>query len=256
MKKTYTHAIVRPPGESYAQAISSAGHTPDVQLARLQHIKYCQALADAGVTLEHLPPDERYPDSCFVQDTALVIAGMVIIARPGANSRRGEEQSIAELLAERFPISHITAPGTLEFGDVMVLDDRILVGETQRTNADGIQQLKSILTPHNIPVSSIPVQDYLHLLSAATYLGNNTLLATGKFAEHPAFAGMQVINVPTEEAYAANALGVGRHVILPAGFPRVAEAVRSRDFQVLPVDLSQFELADGGATCLSIIWQS
>ena len=254
MKKTYTHAIVRPPGESYAQAISSAGHTPDVQLARLQHIKYCQALANAGVTIEHLPPDESYPDSCFVQDTALVIAGMAVIARPGANSRRGEEQSIAELLAERFPISHITAPGTLEFGDVMVLDDRILVGETERTNAAGIQQLKSILSPHDIPVATVPVHDYLHLLSAATYLGNNTLLAIGEFAAHPAFAGMQVITVPTEESYAANALGVGKHVILPAGFPRVAAAVSARAFQVLPVDLSQFEAADGGATCLSIVW--
>jgi len=254
MEKSYTHAIVRPPGESYAQAISSTGHKPDVQLACLQHTEYCQALAAAGFSIEQLPPDESYPDSCFVQDTALVIAGTAIIARPGAKSRRGEEGAIAELLVERFPTSHITAPGTLEFGDVMFLDDHIIVGETARTNTDGIQQLKSILTPHDIPVSSIPVQDYLHLLSAATYLGHNTLLATGKFAEHPAFAGMQVINVPPEEAYAANALGVGRHVILPAGFPRVAEAVRSRGYQVLPVDLSQFEAADGGATCLSIIW--
>jgi dimethylargininase len=254
MEKSYTHAIVRPPGESYAQAISSTEQIPDVHLARQQHAKYCQALADAGVTIEQLPPDERYPDSCFVQDTALVIAGMVIIARPGANSRRGEERSIAELLVERFPISYITAPGTLEFGDVMVLDDRILVGETQRTNAAGIGQLKSILTPHNIPVSSIPVHDYLHLLSAATYLGNNTLLAVGKFAEHPAFDGMRVITVPTEETYAANALGIGRHVILPAGFPHVAAAVSAQGFQVLPVELSQFEVADGGATCLSIIW--
>lgn len=254
MEKSYTHTIVRPPGESYAQAISSTGHIPDVQLARLQHTEYCQALAAAGVTIEQLPPDESYPDSCFVQDTALVIAGMAVIARPGANSRRGEEGSIAKLLSERFPLSHITAPGTLEFGDVMFLDDRILVGETARTNTVGIQQLTAILAPHDIQVSSVPVHNYLHLLSAATYLGNNTLLATGEFAKHPAFAGMEVINVPTDEAYAANALGVGRHVILPAGFPRVAESVSARGFQVLPVDLSQFEIADGGATCLSIIW--
>jgi dimethylargininase len=254
MEKSYTHAIVRPPGESYTRAISSTGRTPDVQLARLQHAEYRQALTEAGITIEQLPPDEGYPDSCFVQDTALVIAGMAVIARPGAQSRRGEQEAIAQLLADRFPLSHITAPGTLEFGDVMVLDDRILVGETERTNATGIQQLKSILSPHDMPVSSIPVLDYLHLLSAATYLGNNTLLAIGEFAEHPAFTGLEVITVPDEEAYAANALGVGEHVILPAGFPRVAESVSARGFQVLPVDLSQFEAADGGATCLSIIW--
>jgi dimethylargininase len=254
MEKSYTQAIVRPPGESYAQAISSTGRTPDVQLARLQHAEYRQALAEAGVTIEQLPPHETYPDSCFVQDTALVVAGVAIIARPGAQSRRGEEGLIAEFLADRYPLSHITDPGTLEFGDVMVVDERILVGETARTNATGIQQLEAILSPHNIPVTSVPVHDYLHLLSAATYLGKDTLLATGEFAEHPAFAGLEVIPVPAEEAYAANALGIGEHVILPAGFPRVAESVSARGFQVLPVDLSQFEAADGGATCLSIIW--
>jgi dimethylargininase len=254
MKKPYTHALVRPPGKSYAQAISSTGLTPDVQLARLQHAEYRQALTEAGVTIEQLPPDENYPDSCFVQDTALVIAGIAIIARPGAQSRRGEQESIAELLGERYPLAYITDPGTLEFGDVMVLEDRILVGETARTNADGIGQLKTILAARDMQVSSIQVQDYLHLLSAATYLGNDTLLAVEEFAEHPALAVLQVITVPAEEAYAANALGIGEHVILPAGFPRVAESVRARGFQALPVELSQFEVADGGATCLSILW--
>lgn len=254
MEKPYTHAIVRPPGESYAQAISSTQRTPDVQLARLQHTEYRQALAAAGIIIEQLPPDENYPDSCFVQDTALVIAGVAVIARPGAHSRRGEVRSIAELLGERFPLAYIQEPGTLEFGDVMVLEDRVLVGETARTNTDGIGQLRTILAAHDIQVSSIQVQDYLHLLSAATYLGNNTLLAVSEFAEHPAFAGLQVITVPAEEAYAANALGVGEHVILPAGFPRVAESVQARGFQVLSIELSEFETADGGATCLSIVW--
>lgn len=254
MEKPYTHALVRPPGESYAQAISSTGRTPDVQTARLQHSEYCQALAAAGLTVEQLPPDERYPDSCFVQDTAMVIAGIAVIARLGARSRRGEQDSIAELLGERFPLSYITDPATLEFGDVMILEERVLVGETARTNTDGIGQLRTILAAHDLQVSAVPIQDYLHLLSAATYLGNNTLLAVGEFAEHPAFAGLQVITVPAEEAYAANALGVGEYVILPAGFPRVAESVRARGFQVRPVELSQFEAADGGATCLSILW--
>ena len=254
MERSYTHAIVRPPGDSYAQAISSNRRTPDVPLARLQHTEYCQALSAAGLIVEKLPPDEQFPDSCFVQDTALIIAGIAIIARPGAQSRHGEQDSIAALLGERFPLAYITKPGTLEFGDVMVLEDRVLVGETARTNADGIDQLRTILGARDIQASSIPVQDYLHLLSAATYLGNDTLLAVEGFAEHPAFAELQVITAPAEEAYAANALGFGEHVILPAGFPRVAESVQARGFQALPVELSQFEAADGGATCLSILW--
>jgi len=254
MKRSYTHALVRPPAESYTHAISSTGRTPNVKLARTQHAEYCQALIAAGLSLTELPPDERFPDSCFVQDTALVLAGHAILARPGAASRLGEEQSIAEHLAQSFPISWITAPGTLEFGDVMLLEDRVLVGETERTNTAGIQQLGAILAPLDIQVEAIPVTGFLHLLSAATYLGRNTLLAVDEYSRHPSFAGLDIITVPPEETYAANALGVGQSVILPAGFPRVAAALKDRGFQVLPVDLSQFELADGGATCLSIVW--
>jgi dimethylargininase len=254
MERSYTHALVRPPADSYIHAISSTGRTPDVKLARIQHAVYCQALVAAGLSLTKLPPDERFPDSCFVQDTALVLAGHAILAHPGATSRLGEEQSIAEHFSRSFPTSWITAPGTLEFGDVMLLEDRALVGETERTNAAGIQQLGAILAPLGIPVDAIPVIGFLHLLSAATYLGRNTLLAVDEYTRHPAFAGLDIITVPSEETYAANALGLGQSVILPAGFPRVAAALNDRGFQVLPVDLSQFEVADGGATCLSIVW--
>ena len=254
MKRSYTNAIVRPPGDSYSQAISSSGRQPDVSLARAQHAEYCQALVEAGLTVEKLPPDENFPDSCFVQDLALIMADQAITARPGATTRRGEVASISELLASRFRISRITAPGTLEFGDVMLLDDRVLVGHTERTNLNGIDQLRGFLSPQSIEVTAIPVKNYLHLLSAATYLGHSTILAVNEFANHPAFADMEIITVPPEEAYAANALGLGEYVILPAGFPRVAQSLLDRGFKILPVDLSQFEIADGGATCLSIVW--
>jgi dimethylargininase len=262
------HALVRPPGASFARAISSRNLPIDVCLAQTQHKEYCEALAAAGVTVEALPADERYPDSCFMQDPAMVIGGRGIICRMGATSRRGEEEAVAGALAGRFPsrqkhgtsLTRIVPPGTLEGGDVMVLPDKILVGRTIRTNQAGIAQLVVALSEAApgeapAPLYSVPVSDYLHLLSAATTIGRDTLLAVEAYAGHPHFAGLDVIIVPPEEVYAVNALGLGESVIVPAGYSRVAAALQARGFNVLPVPVSEFAKADGGVTCLSLVWE-
>ena len=141
MPANLTHAKVRPPGASFVRAISTSHAPIDVALAQAQHADYRQALAEAGVAVEVPPPDECYPDSCFMQDPAMVIAGRAIINRPGAASRRGEEEALVELLAARFPTIRIVAPGTLEGGDVLILPDRVVVGRSDRTNRAGIAQL-------------------------------------------------------------------------------------------------------------------
>lgn len=245
-------------------AISSRRLPIDVALAQAQHAEYCQALAAAGVTVEMLPPDERHPDSCFVQDPAVVIRDQAIICRMGAPSRRGEEEAVAEALSGRFPprglrgtsLARIVAPGTLEGGDVLVLPDKVLVGLTARTNQAGIAQFivaLSALTPL-LPIYSIRVNETLHLLSAVTYIGHGTLLAVDAYADHPMFAGLDVIVAPPEEAYAVNALGLGKSVVVPAGYPHIAALLRARGFEVLPVPVSEFAKADGGVTCLSLVW--
>lgn len=249
------HAIVRPPGASFARAISSSGAAIDVALAQAQHAEYCQALAAAGVQVEALPPDERYPDSCFVQDPALVIRGRAIIARPGAASRQGEEEAVAQALAGRFPLTRIVPPGTLEGGDVLILPDRIVVGRSGRTNRAGIAQLVVALSDlSGLPVLEAPVDGYLHLLSAVTHLGEGRLLAVEGFDIPPALAGFEVLRVPAAEAYACNALGIGEKVILPAGYPQTAALLRSHGFEVLPVPTTEFAKADGGVTCLALGW--
>ena len=257
------HALVRPPGASFARALSSSQAVIDVTLAQAQHAEYRQALVETGVTVEVLPPDERFPDSCFMQDPAMVIRGQAIINRPGAASRRGEEEGPAELLAARFPATHIVAPGTLEGGDVMVLPDRVLVGRSGRTNRAGIAQLvvalsaqdpKGFGNPSGLPVLEVPMASYLHLLSAATYLGDNIILAAEDYADHPIFAGMRVLRVPPAEVYAVNTLAIGDRVIVPAGYPQVAALLRANGFTLLPVPVSEFAKADGGVTCLSLVW--
>jgi len=253
-----SHALVRPPGGSFAQAISSSHAVIDVALAQMQHAEYCQALAEAGLTVEALPADERYPDSCFMQDPAMVIRVRAIINRPGAASRLGEEEALAELLAARFPMTRIVPPGTLEGGDVLILPDRVVVGRSDRTNRAGIPQLVVALANLSglpgLPVLEAPVAGYLHLLSAVTHLGDGTLLAVEDFILPPALAGFPVLRVPAVEGYACNALGIGDKVIVPAGYPRTAAMLKAHGFDVLLVPTTEFAKADGGVTCLSLVW--
>jgi dimethylargininase len=246
-------AIVRPPGASFVKAISSQGAPIDVVLAQAQHREYRAALAAAGVEVETLPSDERYPDSCFMQDPALVYEGQAVIGRMAAPSRRGEEAGAAEALAKRFPLAHIVEPGLLEGGDVMFLPDRVLVGRSARTNRAGIAQLAVALAASGKPVLETPTGNYLHLLTAAAYVGRNTVLALADFGEHPAFVGRDVITVPPDEAYAANVLGLGDSVIVPAGYPTVARLLRDRGFAVFETPVSEFAKADGGVTCLALL---
>jgi dimethylargininase len=263
-----SHALVRPPGASFAQAISSSQAVIDVALAQAQHAEYRQALAEAGVAVEVLPPDERYPDSCFMQDPAMVIAGRAIINRPGAASRRGEEEALVELLAARFPTTRIVAPGTLEGGDVLILTDRVVVGRSDRTNRAAIAQLVVALADltsdltglanlsglPGLPVLEAPVASYLHLLSAVTHLGDGTLLAVEDFDLPPALVGFPVLRVPADEGYACNALGIGEKVILPAGYPKTAATLKAHGYDVLLVPTTEFAKADGGVTCLALVW--
>lgn len=250
-------AIVRTPGESFSRALSAQVPRPaiDVELARRQHAEYCAALRAAGVDLTEVPPDEAFPDACFVQDCAVIWGGAAVVARFGAVSRQGEQTGI-RLALERLQtakISEIEPPGSLEGGDVLVLGSRLIVGLSARTNRAGLAQLRDRLEPEGATVEGLAVPEGLHLLSGITYLGRGTVLATDLYAGLPAFAGLEVIRVPAQEAYAANALGVGNSVVVAAGYARTARLIRERGFEVLPVDLSEFAKADGGATCLSLI---
>ena len=254
-----THALVRPPGDSFAAAISSTGAAIDVALARAQHAAYCQALAAAGLIVETLPPDERFPDSCFTQDPAVVIGGRdatarrAIIGRPGAPSRQGEEDAVAAALTGRFPLTRLVPPATLEGGDVLILPDRVVVGKSGRTNAAGIAQLAVALAGTGLPVYAASVEPYLHLLTVVTHLGQGVLLAIEGWSLPPPLADLDVLRVPPEEAYAANSLGIGEHVIVPAGHPRTETMLRAHGFDILSVPMSEFAKADGGVTCLSLV---
>jgi dimethylargininase len=249
-------AVVRPPGSSFVRALSGQDPRPeiDVALARRQHAEYCAALRTAGLDLIELPPDDAYPDACFVQDTAVIFGTLAVMARFGVESRQGEQEAVRQVLqGHRRPVE-IQPPATLEGGDVLVIGSKVLVGRSARTNRGGFTQLRDLLELEGATVEMLPVAQSLHLLSDCTYLGHGILLATDAFAGNPALAGLDVIRVPPDEAYAANALGVGEYAVLPAGYPHTASFVRERGFEVLPVPLTEFAKADGGVTCLSLLF--
>jgi dimethylargininase len=128
----------------------------------------------------------------------------------------------------------------------------VFVGLSSRTNRAGFARLRDLLELEGATVEGLPVPEGLHLMTGCSYVGRGVLLATGVYAEVPAFAGLELVRVPSEEAYAANALAVGDTVVLPSGHPHTASGLRALGFEVLSVSLSEFAKADGGVTCLAL----
>jgi dimethylargininase len=248
-------AIVRPPSDAFARAISSTGALLEPGRARAQHAAYRDALADL-VEVVALPPDEELPDACFVDDCAVVLGGRALLTRPGARARAAEPERLAGVLEGLVDeLERMTAPATLDGGDVLRLGRTLVAGRSGRTGQDGIAQLAAFAEAAGgrVEVAAVPAGT-LHLQSAVTPLADDVVVGTAELLEQPALRGVTTrVVVPPEEVAAANALAVGTTVVLPAGCPRTAAAVAALGFEVREVDLSEFAKADGGATCLSLL---
>ncbi len=246
-------ALTRTPGQSYVKAISSTAARIDPDEARRQHAGYCQALRNIGLEVITLPPDERFPDGCFVEDAVVVRNGKALLTRSGAPSRQGEGETLRPTLqAHNLQIVEVEPPGTLDGGDVLWVEDVAYVGLGDRTNREGIAQLAAKLGVEAHPVPLPP--GMLHLKSGAAYLGNGMLYAVATFAPLAAQIGLEWIPVPRGEEITADVLLFGAKVVIPAGYPRAANLLKELGFQVQPVNLAEFAKADGGPTCLSVIW--
>ena len=253
----FQHVIVKIPCKAMINGITDHPElgTPDYEKALAQHAAYVETLKQCGVDVTVLPADEAYPDSCFVEDPAIVTKYCAVITNPGAPSRKGETAAIEPVLEQFYPkdkIFHITDPGTLEGGDVMMCGDTFYVGQSARTNAEGIRQLGEILSPFGCKVVAVPLTEVLHLKTGVVYLENNNMLTAGEFCTKPAFESYHKVEIPVEEAYAANCIWVNGKVIVPAGYPTVQAAVESLGYPVLVCDTSEFRKIDGGLSCLSL----
>ena len=192
----------------------------------------------------------------FVEDPAIVLDEIAVILPLGTKSRQPEAASLARALSSFRKLADITAPGMMEGGDVLRIRRTLYVGLTTRTNGEGIRQLDAILAPHDYKVVGVPVTGCLHLKSAVTFLGRNTLLANRPWFDSTPFATYDWIDVDPGESHAANALALGDTVIFPTSFPKTRARIESAGFHVTPLDISELQKAESGLTCSSLLFQS
>src|SRR5215831_5979122 len=204
---TFQRAIVRPPAPTYASGLTTVSlGTPDLPRTRMQHAAYCEALERCGLTLTILPEDPAYPDSTFVEDTAVLTANRAILTRPGAPSRSGEVAAIEPALSKFYgAMRSIRDPGMLDGGDVCEADGRFLIGISRRTNEEGARQLASFLEEEGFSSGTIDIRGVpgiLHLKSGIASIGDRRILAIEELRDHPALRDYEIVPVEPEEAYA------------------------------------------------------
>jgi dimethylargininase len=232
----------------------------DYARAVAEHAAYEAALQAAGCRVERLPELPGHPDSVFVEDTAVVVDEVAVVARPGAASRRGESETAAAALAKYRPVACIQPPATLDGGDVLVVRRRVYVGISGRTNADGARQLAAILAPHGIEVVPVPVTGCLHLKSAVCALpapragGRDALILNPAWIDPAHFAGFDLIDVDPAEPWAANVLAVGDRVLCAEAHPRTRRRLDALRMATIAVPAAELAKAEGGLTCGSIIF--
>ena len=258
MFSRFTHAIVRPPARNFADGLTTVDlGRPDVSLALQQHAAYCSALARHGCSLITLPADDRYPDSTFVEDTALILPGLgAMLTRPGAESRAGEVDGIAAALLAHFPtMAQIAAPGTLDAGDICEAGDHVFIGISHRTSTDGAAQLSTWLQQFGITSSTVDIRGIdtiLHLKSGIAAIEPRRLVLIEALADHPAFAGYEVVRVPAGDEYGGNCIRVNDVIFVSAGQPTLDARLRALGYTLEVLDMSEYRKMDGGLSCLSL----
>lgn len=210
-------------------------------------------LSSLGWTIVRLPALDEQPDAVFVEDAAIALDELAVVAPMGASSRRGESRSVEEALARYLPVTRLTPPATLDGGDVLRADRRVFVGRSRRTNVAAIGQLQELLAPYEYEVIPVDVKGALHLKSACSFLGGRTMLANAEWVDLSPFAGFDVLKVDAAEAWGASVLHAESHVVMPTGFARTARMLADAGLTVHEVELTEIRKAEGGPTCLSIL---
>ena len=228
----------------------------DLTKAVEQHRAYEQVLEKFGAKVISLPDEPELADSMFVEDPAIVLDEIALIFPLGTESRRAEANSLAKVLSRFRELRYVQLPGTAEGGDILRIERQLFVGLSKRTNEEGIRQLQSLVGEYGYTVASVPVSGCLHLKSAVTFLGRNTLLANRKWFDASCMPGFEWIDVAPEEPHAANALTLGDTVILPTSFPSTRARIEARGFMVLPLEISELQKAESGLTCSSLLFHA
>jgi dimethylargininase len=250
-----TIAFVREPGAALDRC--ELTHLPRVSIdggvARAQHSHYVSTLSEMGARIEWLTPLPEHADGVFVEDTAVILPEVAVIARPGVASRQGEVESVAASFAMHRPISRITAPAALDGGDVLCIGRRILVGVSTRTNEAGVSQLQTAVREFNYEVRTVRVNGCLHLKSACTAISPDIVIANLQYIEREVLGDVTVIGVDANEPRAANTLTLGGVTLVSASHPCTEENLRKAGLRTRSIDVSELEKAEAGLTCMSLV---
>jgi dimethylargininase len=228
----------------------------DMDKARRQHQAYEALLEKLGARVISLPEEPDLPDAMFVEDPAVVLDEIAVVCSLGTESRRKEAPSIAKALEKYRPLAHIKLPGTLEGGDVLRLGKKVFVGLTARSNPEGIRQFAVILGHYGYEVTAVRVTGCLHLKSAVTALGRDTLLGNRRWFDANRLPGFAWVDVDPAELHAGNALAIGDAVIFPASFRKTEAHIKARGFNVIPLEIGELQKAESGLTCSSLLFEA
>lgn len=250
----FKHAIVRIVSKNFQYGLTSSKlGKPDYNKALIQHSDYIKALRKCGLKVLTLETDDRFPDSTFVEDTAVVNEDLAIIANLGATSRKGEEIEIRKVLDKFYEnVESIEKPGTLDGGDVLRVEDQYFIGISQRTNKVGALQLKEILKKYGYSCILVKLKEVIHLKTGLAYIGDKNLIVSGEFIDNPLFQNYNIIKVDEDESYAANCIRVNNYVLLANGYEKLINSISSLGCKVLKLDITEFRKMDGGLSCLSL----
>jgi len=228
----------------------------DHDRAVAQHAAYEQRLMELGCRVHRLPADDSMPDAVFIEDTAVVVDELAVITRPGAKSRRPETEAVKEALEPYRLLASIEAPGTLDGGDVLRIGRTFYVGDSARSNRDGIAQLGELLAPFDYRVVPVVTRDCLHLKTAATVAAPGLVVLNPAWVDRALFEHLAVVEVDPGEPFAGNVLRVGEATICAAAFPRTNRRLEEAGVAVRTVEVSEFAKAEGGVTCCSVIFDA
>src|SRR3954449_10292308 len=247
-------ALVRRPSSRMADGITThIDRVPaDAGLAARQHEAYVDAVAGCGWTVREVAPADDLPDCAFVEDTVVMLGELAVVTRPGAGERRPEGAATEEgVRSLGLDVARIEEPGTLDGGDVLQVGHTVYVGRSGRTNADGIRQLRRHAATRGRTVVPVRLYRVLHLKSAVTALPDGTFVAfdPSLFDQAP-FPTMRAV---PEEAGSHVVLMGGGTLLMAASAPRTAEMLADLGFDVITVDIGEFEKREGCVTCLSVL---
>jgi dimethylargininase len=250
----FKQAIVRIPGKNFQDGLTTSNlGTPDYSKTILQHSNYIKALSRCGLKLHVLEANERFPDSTFVEDTAVVNKELAIITNFGVLTRKGEELEIKEFLEKFYRnIECIENPGTLEGGDVLKIENQYYIGLSKRTNREGANQLKEILEKFGYSCYIIKLINLLHLKTGIAYVGDNIIILSDELFNNHFFKQYDAIKVDTDEAYAVNCIRVNDFIIIAKGYEKLKNSLLDLGYKTIEVEMSEFMKMDGGISCLSI----